>query len=1016
MAGTIVQLPTAPVQQVTDPVYAYKSDNGAFAAEFAPTIGTADAVKFTSKGYAFGWKPDNVVYIDASGNMDIIVGVNAAAVAQVWNNRVSYVGTSAMTSDIFETENTQLKHIVRMDAPPRLPAGYVGTPAQVASGGTITYDSTLSIYANGQVQTTDFEVTGDIGFKDANGDLVYTLPMIVSTDVNGQTVNGTYKVTFNADSTISFYGMVPWDWLQSAVYPVEIDPTVVVAAAYSTAGNGGRKIVRLSNNWIVACVYNSSGLQMIYYVSKDNGSTWSQLCYTSRQPSDWAIASNGTTVYTIMSISSGFSANGFWVFDAATQSNTDPSLTIYNPDTGQTSFGTGTSLAVDSTGAIHAAWCSKNVTYPNSFNIRYSKSTDGGVTWATPTQITTDNTGLDTTEPSISVTSSNNPIILATFDGQAIESKVFNGTAWSNNGIFGGSYTQDSTIIAIDGTGAVHAFWHGTDTTYTTAAQIKYSKSTDGGVTWSAAVNLTTTASYTAAMASVVVAPTNNDIYVFYQSPDASSGGYNNIYMLKYTASAGTWGSPAKLTNDTTNHAQYPAAIWSLNNMNSNDAIRYIYEDMQAGAVEYASIPMDTAPNAPVLTAHANFPANQSATFGWAFSDPDPGDTPSAYQLQIYDIIAATTVVDTGKAASTGETCVLPANTLTNGKQYQFRVTTWDSTGLQGPWSSYSTFNVAAAPTAIFTSPLSGATITSSSLTATWSYSDPGSYAQQSYREQLYDSAGTTLLWDSNTVTSANTAQTIGYTLADSTTYTLKITVTNSQGISSSVVSETFSTSFTAPTTPTIAVSAQTSYVSIGITNPAPSGSQPITAYNDVHRRETGTTSWTRIATDITLNSQYSDYAIMHGQSYDYKCTSVGNNATSVDSATQSASVTLTDIWLHDPADPPNTIAKFTRREYDRTDQWTYKQTLMHFEGREFPVADMADLIDRSIQVTIDCPRGSTDRATLEALAARRTTLLYRDAFGRKMYGVISILPETEQFYGDQVKLQMDAVDYTESA
>jgi len=351
MGSTVVQPPIADVAQVTDPVYAYKSDNGFFAAEFAQTIGTADAVKFTTGGYSFGWRPDNVIYVDAQGNMDVVFGVNGASTAQVYKSRVSYVGTSQITTDVFDCTGNELKHTVQMVAPPRIPATYMGTPIQMASGGTITYDPTLQVFADGQAQTTDFEVTGDIGFKDADGKLIYKLPMITVEDANGQTTQGTYKVTFNADGTISFYGMVPWAWLQTAAYPVVIDPTVIVASAYDTSGNGGRKIVRLSNNWIVTVADNTSTNNQYFYVSKDNGQTWSQLCWFLEGTSagTYAIASSGTTVYFM----SGNNTNiiVFASFDATTVTNTQQTFPR-GIDSSQTAIGTGMSLIIDSTGKL----------------------------------------------------------------------------------------------------------------------------------------------------------------------------------------------------------------------------------------------------------------------------------------------------------------------------------------------------------------------------------------------------------------------------------------------------------------------------------------------------------------------------------------------------------------------------------------------------------------------------------------------------------------------------------------
>ena len=67
----------------------------------------------------------------------------------------------------------------------------------------------------------------------------------------------------------------------------------------------------------------------------------------------------------------------FIKFDATTVGATITSS--INIDSGQTSFGSGCSIGISSTGVLTTAWCSKNSTYPNSNNIRSAKSTDGGI-------------------------------------------------------------------------------------------------------------------------------------------------------------------------------------------------------------------------------------------------------------------------------------------------------------------------------------------------------------------------------------------------------------------------------------------------------------------------------------------------------------------------------------------------------------------------------------------------------------------------------------------------------------
>lgn len=58
--------------------------------------------------------------------------------------------------------------------------------------------------------------------------------------------------------------------------PNIIDSTVV-NQAYDTSGNGGRKLVRLDNGWLVTVSKNVPFTKAFLQVSKNNGSTFEAL-------------------------------------------------------------------------------------------------------------------------------------------------------------------------------------------------------------------------------------------------------------------------------------------------------------------------------------------------------------------------------------------------------------------------------------------------------------------------------------------------------------------------------------------------------------------------------------------------------------------------------------------------------------------------------------------------------------------------------------------------------------------
>jgi len=490
------------------------------------------------------------------------------------------------------------------------------------------------------------------------------------------------------------------------------------------------------------------------------------------------------------------------------------------------------------------------------------------------------------------------------------------------------------------------------------------------------------------------------------------SSSYTQILEIRYAGVS--WSTAISLTNNTTSNARYP--MLGYQKYNQENAVRYIFDNTQSSSIEYGSIPLDSPPNAPILTAHTNFDATGTQSLAWTFSDPDPGDSQSAYQLQIVDTSTSTVVEDTGKVASTVTSYTLNANALTNGKNYQWRVTTWDSQGQQGPYSAYSTFSTAAAPSVTITTPASGATDASSGITVQWSYSDPASNAQQSFDVQLLAADDTTVLADSGTVTSSGNQYTIPYTLANNTSYHVRVRATNSKGITSAWADNAFSTSFTPPAAATTTATVNTGYIAINIVNPTPTGSQPVVAYNDVYRRNSGTLSWQRIATQVPVNATYADYAAASGQAYDYKVTAIGNNSTQVDSTVVStAGVTLTGPGKPGGANPADTVLNLSHNT-GQNDDWKPTATPMQFAGRTRPVVEFGEQESYTFNVDLYLANNAANWPALRDLIRSKPTLCVRDSMGTKVFGVILDLPKADTTWGDKTSsLSVTEIDYSET-
>ncbi|TFE02890.1 DNRLRE domain-containing protein [Jeotgalibacillus salarius] len=419
------------------------------------------------------------------------------------------------------------------------------------------------------------------------------------------------------------------------------------------------------------------------------------------------------------------------------------------------------------------------------------------------------------------------------------------------------------------------------------------------------------------------------------------------------------------------------------------------------------TIQHNQAPAAPINLSPAGGQSRdraQTIRLSWQHNDPDSGDPQSKYDLQwrlrgsfTWNEVSQVTVNQYHDISG------LPYGEI------EWRIRTYDQAELSSPYSDIQVFfagNKPAMPT--ITNYSQGSTIAVANPTIQWSSS-----GQTGYRLQVKDEADSIVWTDERT--SMNKAVTANAGLENEENYSIELSIKNSDGLWSDPHVINVLVSYTPPAVPTLSISGNgyAATIQLQITNPDPVGTEPYVTHHNVFRRKSGEASWTRIANAVPLNGSFTDYTPGHDQTYQYYVKAYGNNETYCNSGTVSESINLQSIWLMDP-DDTGSLYHFEYFEPGRSAERMLSGQVTAFEGRAHPMAEFSPRQQSKVIVVLQIERESDDLEALHNLLSRQTTLLYRDARGRRMFGVIFMLPETETDWGYNVPIEFIQVDYEE--
>jgi len=394
----------------------------------------------------------------------------------------------------------------------------------------------------------------------------------------------------------------------------------------------------------------------------------------------------------------------------------------------------------------------------------------------------------------------------------------------------------------------------------------------------------------------------------------------------------------------------------------------------------------DVPPSAPTPTDPIGaYKDNKSIIrFAWQYNS-EVGGEQKAFDLQwSTDQVNWTTVSQT----TANNYYDMPADTLPAGNIY-WRVRTYNEYDEVGPYSDIQSFYAIGAPAA----PVLNAVPTNSARpVVSWS-----AFSQQVYQLQVL--SGDTVVYDSGIVPGINIRQhKIKAWLADGE-YTVRIRIKNEYDLWSEWDSTTVTISTDKPEKPSIALQ-RSAY-----------GAE-ITGTGLVYRSDYDKDDYICIG---TASGTYFDNTVRSKGEYKYFIRAVSENDTFEDSDIKFIQAEFQYALIAPVSDLSNVFA-FTR-SLNSPPKRTYNHqpggAFVEYAGRKHPVWEPTEHVSAAWAMAFFL-KSWNDVEAFIALVDRKETVLYRDARGRKVYGILSNLTIDDERSGYIVSFTLTEVDYIE--
>jgi hypothetical protein len=278
-----------------------------------------------------------------------------------------------------------------------------------------------------------------------------------------------------------------------------------------------------------------------------------------------------------------------------------------------------------------------------------------------------------------------------------------------------------------------------------------------------------------APMKPTVVSPNGGEVidttYTIVWTPATDADNTQNTlrYQIQYSGNGGqSWSTIVNLTSAGATSYTYNFSS-TANTTNALIRIR-AYDGVNYGPWDNSDRPFTIRHNSPPNAPSGLNPGSTSSStptivnsvtpsLSWTFTDPDSGDTQSAYQVVI-QTSTGTAVHDTGWVNSSNKSFTVASNKLTRGTAYRWQVRVKDNKGAISAYSSFMYIKPNQLPVATITSYTDGQQVSDNILTFTWTYTDPDGHTQTKYQIQGSQDNFATISYNSGEISSSATTHT----------------------------------------------------------------------------------------------------------------------------------------------------------------------------------------------------------------------------------------------------------------